>query len=84
MLILCTTCQHHYQQNNTGCPHCQAQSVPSVSKTTPVSVALLLGLGLGLSACGDKPEDTGSTDTSDTEDTQVEPSTEVMYGVVEQ
>lgn len=84
MLILCTTCQHHYQQNTNGCPHCQTSSVPSVSKTTPVSIALLLGLGLGLSACGDKDEDTGSTDTSDTEDTQVEPSTEVMYGVAEQ
>jgi hypothetical protein len=58
-LYHCSICQQHFIDE--CCPHCVQTQV------NPSRLAVVLLLGLGLSACGEKGDDTGdsmSTDTS--------------------
>ena len=72
---VCNTC-HTHLVNTTACPECTHRKNPS-----SVGRALMIGalLGLGLTGCGDKEEDTAEAeDTTDTEGVD-----QALYGVAE-
>ena len=79
-LHICSNCHQHFM--GKSCDHCNISQRSSVPKIA----GLALVLGLGLSACGDKDEDTA--DNSDSEETaepveepSAEPANEADYGV---
>ena len=84
-LTTCSECGEFHYTTETSCPHCgmvhdDASSVFS-NKRRFGPTALLLGLAL--TGCGDKTEDT-STDTASSEPTSEptsEPAVENDYGV---
>ena len=78
-LTTCIHCDELYLEQDEECPHCKENkevSIPSSSYKTFTRSALLLGLAL--TGCGDKTEDT-ATDTA-SEPTS-EPAVEPPYGV---
>ena len=89
-LRVCRHCQNHYQPSlSSECPHCvEPPSLDTrgvdASKNIRPSIAWLLGLGLGLAACGEDEKDTSQQDTSQEEpaaEPTAEPSGEALYGV---
>ena len=77
---LCTTCHMHYLDK--ACPHCNTESPSNqVKRTIRPSLPIALLLGLGLSACPAKDEDTSIDDTNTTEEPTPEPSDAALYGV---
>ncbi len=69
-LRICGNCNEHF--TGQECPHCQESPRTKRSGTSLLSVALILGLGL--SACGEKDEDSGDdTETEETEEPASEP-----------
>lgn len=78
-LRICTQCSRHFIGQD--CLHCQNETEKR-SSSPLLGMALLLGLGV--SACGSKDEDSGA-DTSETaepaEEPSVEPADAPMYGV---
>ena len=79
-LYVCRHCQNHYQPSlSNECPHCL--ETPNIKRP---SIAWLLGLGLGLAACGEDEKDTSQQDTAQEEpaaEPTAEPSDEALYGV---
>ena len=80
-LHICSNCHQHFIGNT--CEHCDG-----IQRTKlPKIAGLALVLGLGLSACGDKDDDTADNeDTEETEETEepaAEPETAALYGVEE-
>ena len=74
-LRVCNTCYKHLV-NTTECPHCfSSTGNPSLSGR-----AFLIGalLGLGLTGCGEKDEDTAAEPSSETE-----PDMAALYGEAE-
>ena len=72
----CNTCHQHIV-NTTLCPTCHS---PKEAVAVPGRALLISALlGFGLTACGEKDEDTSSEPSSETE-----PSAEAMYGVPEE
>ena len=74
-LRVCNTC-HKHLVNTTECSHCFSSTEhPSLSGR-----ALLIGalLGLGLTGCGEKDEDTAAEPSSETE-----PDMAALYGEAE-
>jgi len=71
-LYICSTCHQHFTELN--CPHC-VQKTP----TQAPRIALALLLGLGLTGCGEKDEDTADA----TEEPSAEPEMAALYGVEE-
>ena len=89
-LRVCRHCQNHYQPSlSSECPHCVETPDVDVSNRVRPSIAWLLGLGLGLTACGEDEKDTSQQDTSQRDTSQeepaaeptAEPSDEALYGV---
>lgn len=75
-LRVCNTC-HKHLVNNIECPECSA-----TAPTTSPGRALLIGalLGLGMTGCGEKDEDTATQEPS----SDTEPAEEPLYGVTEE
>ena len=42
---ICSNCHQHHIE--TTCPHCE----PSITHSSPVSMSLLLGVSVGITAC---------------------------------
>ena len=82
-LKTCINCGEFYKSIDLFCPHCSTyQDTNQIKSNKKVSSATLL-LGLALTGCGDKTEDT-STDTASSEPTTEptdEPAVEPPYGV---
>ena len=87
-LKTCTNCGEFFYKSDHHCPHCSidikddTSSIPSYNRFT--KSALLLGLVL--TACGDKPEDTAADTASEptaepTSEPTSEPAIENDYGV---
>ena len=78
-LRICIQCSRHFI--GQGCLHCQNET--EKSRRFPL-VGMALLLGLGVSACGSKDDDSGA-DTSEAsepaEEPAVEPADAPMYGV---
>ena len=78
-LHICSNCHQHFM--GKSCDHCNI----SQRNSAPKIAGLALVLGLGLSACGDKDEDTA--DNSETaepaEEPAAEPETAALYGAEE-
>ena len=72
MISLCTNCGQHYL-NGRQCPSCS-------SRAGRASLMTSMLLGIGLTACGDKSEET-DTSSQQAEDTSVEQNVEPPYGV---
>jgi hypothetical protein len=83
---ICSACGEFHYAVEINCPHCRMLKLDNSSSTSSIkrrfgSTTLLLGLAL--TGCGDKTDDT-STDTASSEPTSEptsEPSMEVDYGV---
>ena len=76
MPTLCLQCNMHHLESK--CPHC----AQSTSKRVSLPLALLLGLGL--TACPSKDEDTATKDTATEEpasEASPEPADAALYGV---
>ena len=74
--ILCLHCNMHHISES--CPHCAQKTQKSLS----LPIALLLGLGL--SGCPSKDEDTATEDTNTEEpasEASPEPADAALYGV---
>ena len=75
-LYICSNCHQHYLDSE--CPHCVTDAVPPRKKVPSMAFAMLLGLGL--TACGDKEEDTA---VDSAEEPAAEPDMAALYGVEE-
>jgi hypothetical protein len=71
-LYICSTCQQHITERQ--CQHCSTNEIPTRSNTPSIALAVLLGLGL--TACGDKDDDTA-------EEPPLEEDIAALYGVEE-
>ena len=71
---ICQRCHQHYIDN--ACPHCA-----STSKLNSKQVMMALILGLGLTACGEKTEDTATSEPA--EEPAAEPDMSDLYGVAQ-
>ena len=81
-LTACSECGEFHYITENSCPHCgtiQHDDTLSVFSTKRRFGPTALLLGLALTGCGDKTEDT-STDTASSEPTS-EPTAEPPYGV---
>ena len=78
-LKTCIHCGEFCRTTDLFCPHCgthkDERQIKSNKRVTPAAILL----GLALTGCGDKTEDT-STDTASSEPTS-EPTAEPPYGV---
>ena len=76
-LRVCNTC-HKHLFNSNECTECS--EISSHPRAALRGRAMLVGalLGLGLTACGEKDEDTSSEPSSETE-----PDAAALYGVAE-
>ena len=85
-LTTCSECGEFHYTNETTCPHCGFIQNGDLSSTSTIKRKFgptTLLLGLALTGCGDKSEDT-STDTASSEPTSEptsEPAVENDYGV---
>ena len=89
-LVTCSECGEFHYTIETMCPHCgviQNDELSSMSSTKKRFGPTALLLGLALTGCGDKTDDT-STDTASSEPTAEptaeptsEPAVENDYGV---
>ena len=75
-LYICSTCHQHFIGQQ--CEFCLGSTK---TRATPKVMGLALLLGLGLTACGDKDEDTAE-DTA-AEEPAAEPDVAALYGVEE-
>ena len=76
-LTTCNECGEHYFQSEKDCPHCHK----TFSSTKRFSSSALL-LGLVLTGCGDKNEDTAADTASEaSSEPASEPAVEPPYGV---
>ena len=74
-LYICSRCHQHFM--GTSCEHCHSPQKTSLSKMA----GLTLILGLGLSACGEKEDDSAVEDTEEIEEPAAEPADGDLYGV---
>ena len=83
-LQTCSTCGEFFYISDINCPHCEIPRKGSVSSSSSYKTftrsALLLGLAL--TGCGDKTEDTAKDTASEpTAEPTSEPAVEPPYGV---
>ena len=78
-IIQCSVCNNH-RILGKSCPNCSNSS----QKSMPKRLALAAILGLGMTACGSKEEDSSSQDASiEAAAEPSEPAIEPEYGVAE-
>ena len=83
-LIVCIHCNELFLPHEDECPHCEMPRKSSISSSSSYKTftrsALLLGLAL--TGCGDKTEDTATDTASEpTSEPTSEPAVEPPYGV---
>lgn len=76
-LRVCNSC-HSHLLNTIECPDCSGGTITSPATGRTLLIGALLGLSL--TACGDKEEDTASSEPS----SETEPVDEALYGLAEQ